>query len=178
MIPPITQILFYFTFLFSVPFTFVSEKSNLTIDITNKTGQIEFINLETPGEVISQAETGLKQMDMIREFDEYYDHLKLTSKRIFADKKVLNAAMTFSFENQDESLETLSIYLHPNGNFAHPILEYEKVISSNGKIMKEEDMNYVMWDKETKRIELQVKHTKLTENHLLDMVSLRKYWEE
>ena len=175
---PVSQILFYFSYLFSTPFTFVSEESNIAIDLTNKMGRIEYVNLETPSEAINQAVTGLREMDSITQFDEYYDHLKLISKDIYVSKKKLNATMEFSFENLNESLETLSFYLLPNGNWAHPILAYERVISSNGKIIKEEDINYVLWNRETKIIEMKVKHVKLEENHLLDMVSLHKYWKE
>jgi|GEM_PF-6336110 len=178
MIPSVSQVLFFFSYLFSVPFTFVAEKSVLTIDLENKKAKIEYFNLATPNEVIDEAKEGLIAMDSETQFDESYAHLQLTSKKIFLKKKKLNAKIEFSFENPNESLETLSIYQHPSGNLAHPILQFEKVISSNGKIMKEEDMSFIMWDKETKIIELEMRYTDLEESFLQDMTSVAKYWEK
>ena len=178
MIPSVSQVLFFFSYLFSIPFTFVAEKSVLTIDLENKKAKIEYFNLATPNEVINEAQDGLIAIDSETQFDESYAHLKLTSKKIFLKKKKLNAIIEFSLENSNESLETLTIFQHPSGSLAHPILKYEKVISSNGKLMKEEDMSLIMWDKETKKIELEMSYTDLEESFLKDMVSVAKYWKK
>ena len=167
----ITLILFYLTYLFSTPFTFISQESNSTINLNNKTVEIEYIGLETPNKEVNKAVASLKEMNLLTKFDIHNDNLKFSSINISPNEKSLNAIIKFSFEDLNQSLKTLSFFIHPNGNYVHPILGSEKVISSNGIIIKEKGISFVMWKRKTKIIKLKLKHLKLKENHLLNMVS-------
>lgn len=178
MVAPYTQLFFHFAFLFSTYFTFVSEQSIVSINLGKKEIKIEYLDLKTPKEVADQAGTGLMTIYEASAFDERYASLKLISKEIFKQRKKLNAALIFSYRNQDDAFELLSIFRNPDGNLTHPILENEKIISSNGELIKEENFSYLEWGKDTPIIELKVKHGKLEEKHLLDMIGLEKYWKE
>ena len=76
MIPAISDIFFYFATLFAINVIFVSEQSIITIDLTNKTGQFEYINLRTPLKSIDFAVSGLKNIDDANEFDDYFSQRK------------------------------------------------------------------------------------------------------
>jgi len=178
MVSPYTQVFFHFAFLFSTYFTFVSEESIIAIDLAKKEIRIEYIDLKTPKEVVDQAETGLKLLNEASEFDESYAFLKLTSKEIYKKENKLNAIILFSYENQNEALQFLSFFRNPDGDLVHPILEKEKLISHNGRLTRENGQDFILWREETQLIKLKIKHGKLKENHLSDMVGLQEHWKE
>lgn len=178
----IHQIIFHFTFLFSVGTTFISNQSSINIDFSNNKGEITFINLETPLEVVDRAKSGLKELDKEIKFSTRFPHqLKLIDKKIYKKKHKLNATLAFSFPNT-KSLEFLSFHRLPNKNFVYCILEDERILSCNGKIkiITKKGVKYrcIQWDKDIDKIELKIKHKKLKEYYLRNLVGLQKYWEE
>ncbi|MCP4460155.1 MAG: hypothetical protein GY816_19345 [Cytophagales bacterium] len=177
MIPSINDIFFYFATLFGVNASFVAEQAIVTIDLVNKTGQIEYVNLETPSEALGLAQAGLDEISDAIEFDNYFSQLKLTSKRIYKKGSKLNATLNFSYFNQNELLVTLYFYPNPNGSIEYVILEREKVISSNGKRQEEDELEFLQWSGEESRIELILKCKTSKENEFKDLVSLRDFWE-
>jgi len=156
----------------------VSEQSIITIDLSNKTGQFEYINLKTPLNSIDFAVSGLKNIDDANKFDDYFSQLTLTSTKIYKSRNGLNATLKFSFKNKNNLLDLLYFYTSPNGNLEYRILECEKIISSNGKLSKQDEFYHVQWDNETRRIELKLKHRKLKDQDFDQMVSLLNYWKE
>lgn len=104
MIPVINDIFFYFATLFAINVIFVSEQSIVTIDLTNKTGQFEYINLKTPLNSIEFAVSGLKKINNATEFDDYFSQLTLTSTKIYKSRNGLNATLKFSFKNKNDLL--------------------------------------------------------------------------
>jgi hypothetical protein len=177
MIPTINEIFFYLTTLFAMSPNFVSEKTNITIDLASKTGQIEYVDLKTQNTNADMAEAGLKEINSTTKFDEYFSQLKITSKKIYKKKNKLNATLNFSYKNQNELFELLYFSLDNQGRFLYPILLNEKMISSNGELTKEGQFRYIQWDKEINKIELTLKLVKAGDKDFDNLISISRYWE-
>ncbi len=178
MIPSINDIFFYFATLFGINASFVAEQTVVTIDLINKTGQIEYVNLRTPSEDSDFAQASLEEIANATEFDEYFSQLKLTSKSIYKKSNRLNSTIKFSFGDQIEIFDHLYFFPNPDGDIAYRIFEEEKVVSTNGKPWKEDEIDFLVWNKEESQITLVLKRKVSKENASKKMIGLLDYWKE
>jgi len=178
MIPAINEILFYLTTLFALNTVFVSEQTKVTIDIENKTVQIEYIDLMTPRMAVDHAETGLKEIEKATDFSKHFPHLKLTSKKIYKQNKKLNATLNFSYDSQEELFKLIHFDTDSGGNPLYQILMIEKMTSTNGQFIKGDEFDIVQWDKNEKIIELALQHGDFGDKDFDDRVILLPYWKK
>ena len=153
------------------------------IDLVHKTGRIEYVDLRTSSDKADLAYEGLMEIDKATDVDEYYSQMEITDKKIYNKGNKLHAVLSFTYENQQELFDLLYISRHPDGYLAYPILELEKVATSNGKLTEEaisdqEVINLVRWDGDINEIQLTLKYRE-SKQHKVDVsVKLADYWND
>lgn len=171
MIPTFNYVLFYFTALFSLNTGFVSKDADIEIDLNKKTVQIEFYDLKTSEKDSELVKADLIKIEKLTEFDDFYPEFALISKNIYKKGKKLNAKLKFSYNNPKD-LDHLYFHTDSISNLLYPILSDEKVISSNGKLFKSKEVDWIQWNKNKKVIKLSAKRLKISK----DETSLLKYF--
>ena len=156
---------------------FVSQETHLTLDLQDKSVKIQYYDLRTSKEHEHLAQAGLENLVQSEKFDDYYENLQLSSKKIFTQGDQLNAEVTFTFGHQQELLDLLYFTNHPQtGNIVYPILELEKFVDSNGKLLQEERVFYVYWEEGQHKMQLRLKYQDSPKHKIDRSVNLADYW--
>lgn len=183
MSAPLNQLLFYLSMLFYSPVTFISQETDLSFNLSENKLELTFYHLETPEKEAELAKPALLQIDTARQIDAYladytpgFKQLKLRSKELKISKKQLDAHISFSFTNAEKNLNAFGIYQKDN-KYWYAIREKEKVLNTNGKVIREEGQKYIVWEDGVETIQFQLKHQPLDDPILQDLVNAKAYWE-
>ncbi|MDH3710327.1 MAG: hypothetical protein OER04_10590 [Cyclobacteriaceae bacterium] len=176
MIPELNHVLFYFAALFAVNITIISEESTLLIDRTQNTARIEYYGLITPEKDAKLVEAALQGIIQSEQLDDYYTPMQLLSLNFYQKGQKINAELNFTFSDQDALWELLYFSKVEQGQPAYVILEQEKLIATNGKLVKAQNLEYIQWDNQSPEIRLSLRLRKSVAGRD-SMVSLTNYWQ-
>lgn len=183
MTTPLNQLLFYLSILFYSPVTFISQKTAIAFDLSQDKVELIFYQLETPETDPEKAKAALLQVNTAKQTDSFladynpgWDQLKLLSKQLQKNKKQLDAHLSFSFTDTESSLKTFGIH-HADGKYLYALQKKERVVSTNGKVVRENKQKFIVWDEGLELIQLKLKHAPLNDPNLQNLVNAGAYWE-
>ncbi len=176
MIPELNHVLFYFAALFAVNITIISEESTLLIDRAQNTARIEYYGLITPEKDAKRIEAALQDIFETEQLDDYYTPMQLSSLNFYQKGQKINAELNFTFSDQDALWELLYFNKNEQGHPVYTILEQEKLITTNGRLLKAQNLKYIQWDSQSPEIRLSLRLRKSAAARD-SMVSLANYWQ-
>lgn len=159
------QVLIIFSTLFNVNSEIVADRSELLLDLENKTVNITYYDLQTSENVEKLfIVEDLKRIQRATKFNSSFENFSLSSVNVKGKKNSVDITVTFTFEKFSDVSKFINLKLI-DGKIVYPTMGMEKVASSNGKKMKLDEREVITWEATTKLFELAIKRDKGIEKY-------------
>ncbi|MBK3519797.1 hypothetical protein [Carboxylicivirga marina] len=178
--------------LISLSGCLVIEQVRLQLDLSKRTGKIEYFNIVSAiekkdsywtnddeknkffNDLTNMRDKDLKEL--VKEYGEFADDSNkiVTEKKLIAKNKQLNGIEKFNFSD----LKGFDILMNKDSTSYFMKIENDtKYIFSNGTYFETDSGNYVLWDITTKKIDIKIQQIDLEEE--CDYTeSMLSYWKE
>lgn len=157
------------------------EKEYLLIDISKQWGEVRYSNIVSD----SKGEENIKGdfqdlIDMVYN-DQYANSkegaeqktIQIISRELYGIGPQLNGTVNFSFKDLEAALNEFNIKIDKNEDYRYEMGDDEVYRGGNGTYSEHNSTKEVRWDKQSKTIELEIRHASYDRT---ETTSLLSYW--